>query len=177
MVKNTHNTRNTLTTEIKHRHRHKTESKILPNGVNLDSYDGTHVIYRKNGQKWWETTKKGGKQHGTQTWWHENGGKDAESTWRGDRKHGPETWRNENGMKTGEVPWNNNEQHGVETVWWDNGMKQKEIYYVLGKIFAEMKWDNKENVIEVYFPAVPQKEPLSNTDKKPKSPSSPSPSK
>ncbi len=99
-----------------------------------------------------ETPYVNGKKHGMRLWWDENGQKYREEMWIDGKLHGMNTLWNKDGAKWLERTWRNGNLHGTETWRWDNGEIQREIYYIAGKEYTRIEWNENGGIIKVNFP-------------------------
>ena len=135
------------------------------------NYNGTWIVWDRNGQKRYEINFKDGKYHGTFTTyhgngqectqqdnrnhkahgpgrgWHPNGEKSYEITYKDDKPHG--TWIHwyDNGQIQSKREYKNGEYHGTYAIWHKNGQKRLEINYKDGKKHGlEASWDEGGSV-------------------------------
>ncbi len=104
----------------------------------------------ESGAKWYETICNNDKRHGMETYWHENGQKYKEEKWRDGEKHGVSRQWWDNGKNKMARMWEEKERHGMETYWYNSGKKKYEAYYLRGRVYAMIGWDEKGNVSESY---------------------------
>ncbi len=111
-----------------------------------------------NGRISSKTPYVNGKKHGVDSRWFKNGKKEIERMWKEDKRHGMYSGWYENGQKRWEEMWKEGKQHGVETSWYENGEREEEIYYIAGKVYARIGWDEEGNVTKAKFrtPAQPR---------------------
>lgn len=115
------------------------------------------------GMGWSKTSYMGGKEHGLHRGWDKNGQKDREAMWRAGKQHGMDTtW---SGWSWGSLrlTWHEDTKHGMETWWRANGQIGHETYYLHGKKYAEIEWDDEGNVTKAKLPTLA---PLTKTKEK-----------
>ncbi len=78
-------------------------------------------------------------------------------------KHGTEIARYSNGQKCWEVMRTNGIKHGMTTSWYISGKNLKEVYYLHGKEYAHIEWNEEGNVAKTDLPIL-----TTNANAKPK---------
>lgn len=110
-------------------------------------YHGTFTTYYSNGQECTQQDHRNHKAHGPGRGWHPNGQRSYEITYKNDKPNG--TWIHwyDNGQKQCKREYKNGENHGTYTIWHRNGQKRLEINYKDGKKHGiEASWDEQSNV-------------------------------
>ncbi len=112
------------------------KTKYHPNGIieSKTSYvkrinHGVDIGWYSNGQKWYEQIHKQSKKYGSQKWWHVTGAKMWEET------------------------CVEGESHGVAREGDEYGNKLVEVYYLQGREYARIDWDEEGSVIKSDFPS------------------------
>jgi antitoxin component YwqK of YwqJK toxin-antitoxin module len=97
----------------------------MPNGdkcPNTKFKNGSGIVhaYWDDGQKFSQSSFKGGKESGLSTMWHENGQKSYEATYKDGQLDGLQTWWHENGQKQIEITYKDDENVDGSIKYWNS---------------------------------------------------------
>ncbi len=147
-----------------HNHPQKTAELIkhYPDGEIMSKIPRVNGKKHGMGRQWYINGMKSskqmwanGKRHGLRKAWQDDGNHDSETMFRKGKTYGLKIEWWPRGAKYLETIWRNNKHHGVQTLRHENGLTWRERYYVHGKEYARIEWDEKGDMVEVRFPSHP----------------------